>query len=142
MKFYFSSNDMDTGVREEHISCLKPNGVGAIILKDITREYIDYKLQIEVEKKDFEDGSNYIEFEESIKDNKLKINAINNYEDDIKGLVTTVLYYKNNKVVAYDIADVGYGRYIIVTDYPKDQNNNKIDYDKYEIYLNTAYISQ
>ena len=72
----------------------------------------------------------------------MKINAINNYEDDIKGLVTTVLYYKNNKVVAYDIADVGYGRYIIVTDYPKDQNNNKIDYDKYEIYLNTAYISQ
>ena len=40
----------------------------------------------------------------------MKINAINNYEDDIKGLVTTVLYYKNNKVVAYDIADVGYGR--------------------------------
>lgn len=142
LKFYFSSDEMDTGVREEHISCLKAKGVGAIILKDITREYIDYKLQLRVEKKDFEDGSKYIDFEESIKDGKLKINAINNYDDEIKGLVATVLYYKNNKLVSYDIADVGYGRYIIVTDYPKDENGNKVDYDKYEIYLNTAYINQ
>lgn len=142
LKFYFSTNEMDTGVREEHISCLKSNGVAAIILKDITREYIDYKLQLRVEKKDFEDGSKYIEFEEKVKDGKLKINAINNYEEEIKGLVVTVLYYKDNKVVSYEIADVGYGRYIIVTDYPKDKDGNKVDYDNYEIYLNTAYINQ
>ncbi len=142
LKFYFSSDEMDTGIREEHISCLKAKGVGAIILKDITREYIDYKLQLRVEKKDFVDGSKYIDFEESIKDNKLKINAVNNYDDEIKGLVVTVLYYKNNKVVSYETADVGYGRYIIVTDYPKNKNGDKVDYDKYEIYLNTAYISQ
>lgn len=142
MKFYQSSNKDKVLDKSDTISCFDVNGIGAITFKNIPEEYDNYEVSITVNKKAFESASTYVSFEETIKDGNLKINAVNSYKEDIKGLVVTVLYYKNNKVVASETADVGYGRYAIVSDYPKDENDTKIDYDDYEIYLNTAYISQ
>jgi hypothetical protein len=144
LDFYDSSESADSSVSQgqSNISCLKAGGIGAIKIKNVTTQHDSYKVRLLVQEKEFEDASQYVEFEEYEKDGDLKINAINNSNDEIKGLVVSVVYYLNNKIVAFDEADVGYGRYAIVTEYPKDNDGNKIEYDKYEIYLNTAYISQ
>lgn len=144
LDYYDSSKSMENmiGTMQATASCVKAGGIGAVKINNITANYDTYKVRLVVQKKDFEDGSQYIDFEESEKDGKLNISAINNYEDDLKGVNVMVVYYKDNKIITCDEANVGYGRYVIVSDYPKNENNEKLDYDKYEIYLNTAYISQ
>ena len=101
-----------------------------------------YKMQFTVKKKEFEDGSTNISFKETEKDGKLKISGINNNEKDLSNFNATVVFYKNNKIVTAIHEDNGYGGLNVVKDYPKDKDGNKLDYDKYEIYLNSAYISQ
>ena len=114
LNFYNSESGLQSpmGSVRRTLACVKAGTIGAIVFNDITRSYDSYKMQFTVQQKEFEDGS------------------------------TTVVFYKNNKIVTAIHEDNGYGGLNVVKDYPKDKDGNKLDYDKYEIYLNSAYISQ
>lgn len=144
LNFYNSESGLQSpmGSVRRTLACVKAGTIGAIVFNDITRSYDSYKMQFTVQQKEFEDGSTNISFKETEKDGKLKISGINNNEKDLSNFNATVVFYKNNKIVTAIHEDNGYGGLNVVKDYPKDKDGNKLDYDKYEIYLNSAYISQ
>ncbi len=144
LDFYDSkvSTQTSNGTRRVTVPNVSSNTVGALVFKDITLDYDSYKMYFTVQKNEFEDGSNNIDFEEKTKDGKLKINGINNNKKELANFNATVVYYKDNKILTAVHEDNGYGGTNVVKDYPKDKDGNKLEYDKYEIYLNSAYISQ
>lgn len=144
LDFYDSkvSTQTSNGTRRVTVPNVSPNTVGALVFKDITLNYDSYKMYFTVQKNEFEDGSDNIDFEEKTKDGKLKINGINNNKKELANFNATVVYYKDNKILTAVHEDNGYGGTNIVKDYPQDKDGNKLEYDRYEIYLNSAYISQ
>lgn len=136
----FYKNNQFVFRKSEVLNFFRPNGVGVRNIEDYSYDYDDYKITFEVEENnDYEDYSKYITFEEEIVNDELKINVINSSSEDV-GVFAYVIYYKDNEIVAYDYGSSTSKKQYIISSYPKDENKNKIEFDRYEIYLDSAHI--
>ena len=135
--FYKDGDEIDHRQSQNNIDYFAPGAVGAIHLKDINYDYNYYKVRFDVQENKYEDYSKYITFKEEVKNDKLIISPINDSNEEVV-VGAYVIFYKNNKVVAYSSGNNAFGDYII-NSYPKYKDGNRIEYYNYEIYIDSAY---
>lgn len=142
IKFYDDKGDV---INEEknHLDYIAPGKEAAIEVYNTPKKYDKYEVLIETEYYSKENYMKNIKITTEEEENTVIVKALNNSDSDFEELSLAIIFYDNNKVVAYDVGlkfNVLKNKEVSFTfNEPLDTNYEKIKYDDYKIFINKAY---
>lgn len=141
VEFYDENNNI-IGNDSEEINAVGSNSKIAIDMYSTPDKFDNYKIFIDAKETTDISYFDKIEIKHNSSGNAIAVQAINNSNEDIEYIGTSIVFYKDNNVIGYDdgikdnIAPTRSANFTF--NYPTDKKYQKVEFDNYEIFLTYA----
>ena len=140
---YYDSEQNEIDFDYDFVECISSEET-VYLGFDITEDnYNDYKIEVVPEiNYSMHNRKENIEIKTVKKEKNIEVELLNKGEETIDVFSVIVLYYKNEKIIGYDIGtgvNLENNKIKTVKLYPPYQGKKVLEYDKYEVKINEAY---